>query len=140
MKKSALAKLVLVGTIPVLSLSGCLAAAIPFASRAAMSPTHNVVVVETVTVEATAPAAAAHHRERLRCGNNEIQLEVIGDNLAAVINGTHRVQLHQVVSASGSKYANPTAGLTLWNHHAEWLMIVNEGTANEQSIDCASIS
>jgi len=71
----------------------------------------------------------------LHCGNDQVEARVFSDQVEATIGGEHFV-LPNAESASGARYY--ADGLTLWEHQGEWMLIHNEGAANEERIDCTT--
>lgn len=60
-----------------------------------------------------------------KCGDQVIAVEVLNDNSVILkLNGTSHV-LHHVVSDSGHKYQNMSAGLTYWEKDGDHFLNMN---------------
>jgi len=70
----------------------------------------------------------------MQCGAYEVHFMLDDYNvLHSTVNG-EGYTLPNVVSADGAKYSD--GHMTLWESHGEWMMIRNEGAADEETIQC----
>lgn len=110
-------------------LSGCaLAVPLVLVGAGQQTPTAQLVTPMPVT---TVETPLAHLN--LTCAGVPIQGYVLPNRLEVTLEGG-TYTLPEATAASGVRYTD--GYVTLWNHGDEWLMIIDEGTAAEASVEC----
>lgn len=134
-------KLALFALIPVAAVAGCASQQLP-AEVVTVMETTTVTETAHATAPETANATAPVAHVNLRCDAREITVDVFagndpmttdGDYIDAVIDG-QPMRLPRALAASGERYV--MGDTTIWNHHDDWMFILNEGMDNEEWIEC----
>jgi len=112
-----------------------LAALIWALTRACRPETATVPAPASSPTVAAEPTASPMSTVDLQCGEDRVHATVFADSIEATI-GQTVVELPVAESASGVRYAGD--GYTLWEHQGDWMLIRNEGAANEQTIECTT--
>jgi len=95
------------------------------------------LVHETPEAVATEPAERQIGSVLLSCGGTHVSAEIFDGHLVADIGGEN-FTMPEVVSADGAKYSDGST--TLWQSHDNWMLIHNEGAANEEQVDCHELN
>jgi len=101
-------------------------------TRACQPQPHAVAPEPVPPVATLAPLAEV----TLDCDGTPVQATVYPEHIEATISTGERLMLPEAEAASGARYTNNQ--VTLWEHQGEWLLIHNEGAANEQQVECTT--